>query len=183
MRVVYFKTFKTMNKSMLYTIDYVKKVIEKSFCHSGRVIFFLLRPKPHSPLTYIKVQISSKKKIRRYRNWTAKDRARVMFTDKSNICLYANCGQNKAWVKIDDLLPEYAFFKTTKFPAKIMVWLGITVHGPSLISYIESTMGSDVYYEVLDYEVGSVIDAHNMDSSFIYQHDNAACYEASKVTK
>lgn len=104
----------------------------------------------------------------------------VVFSDESTIAVLDDRVQSVRRRSGEEFLPE-CLKKTVKFPAKIMVWGAISVHGTSRLHIVEGTMNAVKYIEVLRGRLLPQIREWYGEQPWIFQQDSAPCHMAKAV--
>ena len=120
--------------------------------------------------------------------WTSKYIAKcpsfwrgVVFSDEKRFCLDGPDGVAYYWA--DPRIEEEYFSKRPNGGGGWMVWAGISHHGKTPMYFVEDTMNSDVYIDVLGDNLMPLIEdvywANNR--TVLFQQDNAACHTSKKA--
>lgn len=104
----------------------------------------------------------------------------VVFSDESTIAVLDDRVQTVRRRPGEEFIPE-CLKKTVKFPAKIMVWGAISVHGTSRLHIVEGTMNQVKYIEVLKGRLLPQIREWYGEQPWIFQQDSAPCHTAKSV--
>ena len=83
----------------------------------------------------------------------------------------------KVWRGVSATMSE----KTVKFPAKIIVWGAISVHGTSRLHIVKGTMSQVKYVQVLKEQLLRQVRDWFPGNDFIFQQDGAPCH-TGKIT-
>ena len=105
----------------------------------------------------------------------------VVFSDESTIAVLEHRVQTVSRRSGEEFLPD-CLKKTVKFPAKIMVWGAISVHGTSRLHIVEGTMNQIKYIELLEERLLPQLNDWFPDKDYIFQQDGAPCH-TGKMTK
>ena len=115
----------------------------------------------------------------KYKDWTTKDWSKVMYSDESMVCQFANfTGQVRRPVgKRYD--PKYTI-ATVKNPPKVMVWGGISVMGRCGLWFLppKTTMNGKIYLEMLKDKLPPFMELRG---TTIFQQDGAPCHTSKMV--
>jgi transposase len=116
---------------------------------------------------------------KRYRNWSAAEWSRVLFSDESSILQFSN---RVPWVRRpcgERFSPRYTA-PTVKHATSIMVWGAISAAGTGPLWLIPQgrTVNAGVYLEILQDNLPRAMQQHNC---AIFQHDGAPAHSAKSV--
>lgn len=116
-----------------------------------------------------------------HQNWTAERWSNVIFSDESRFCTISDAPQLVRRLSSESLRPE-CLQRTTKYPPSVMVWGCFSSKGYGRIEFVEKTMNSDVYKQVLDTKLfRTVQDQFGDDRNWIFQQDSAPCHTSKKM--
>ena len=105
----------------------------------------------------------------------------IIWSDESTIMINKSYN-GTCWYFIENPNNPLYFIETEKFPAKIMVWACFSSRGKSNLVFIDGSVNSDVYQQILQIELLGYINKYFPDFNYIFQQDNAPCHN-SKSTK
>lgn len=137
-----------------------------------------------------KPSLSPKNMAERYKfaldhlEWTVEDWSKVMFSDETVISRIGSFGRKYYYSNREHKLQHPHHYIETKKSGggKIMLWGCITYNRPGDLHWIEGTMNSAFYVDVLRKSVIPSQDWCGLDrSSFIFQQDNASIHTAAIV--
>lgn len=105
----------------------------------------------------------------------AYDWKNVVFSDESTFQVGGST--RRRWVKKGTT----AIVQTTKYPAKLMVWAGISLNGKTELYFVDGTLNGPGYVQLLDRTYLPWIRSKNFRGA-VLQQDNAPCHTC-KVAK
>jgi len=122
--------------------------------------------------------------VKKYKEWTEDDWARVVWSDESKINRICSDGIRWVWDDLPGRLNERTVQGTVKFGGgSVMVWSCMSWHGPGYIAKIDETLDSQLYIEILKEDLQMSVEEWGMaKDEFIFQHDNDPKHTA-KVTR
>ncbi|GFX82458.1 transposable element Tcb1 transposase [Trichonephila clavipes] len=110
--------------------------------------------------------------------WTIKDWEKVIFSDKSQFCIYGN--QSSAYVRRrthEEFRPQ-CLKPTVKYPTKVMVWGCMSSHGVGKLHIANETVKAMDYIEILQNKLLPTARDLLGNQSWIFQDDNTPCHRA-----
>ena len=121
---------------------------------------------------------------RTHRNWTVEQWDEVLWSDES--CFQLFCGAKRAFVRrrVGERFSPQCVVPTVKHGGgSLMVWGCMSGLGVGQLYRCEGTMRQDQYLKVLRiHMLPSVRTLYGEEHSCIFQHDNAPCHKARRVT-
>lgn len=99
---------------------------------------------------------------------------RVIFTDESKVCAYGPDGNNRVWRRSSSPTLPGHIRQTVKYGgASVMVWGAITYYGVGKLVFIDGTMDSEAYVEILNSAYAGTLEMHNLSfENSVFQQDN-----------
>lgn len=99
----------------------------------------------------------------------------IVFSDEKKFTIYGPDGYRGYW---RDLRKQPEYFCKQKYALGIMVWGAISINGTVSLSFVEGSINSEKYQNILSKELLPIIS----DGNYVFQQDNASCH-TSKSTK
>lgn len=123
----------------------------------------------------------------RYRNWTLKDWAMMIWSDETSIVLGKPPKRSHVWTHRGDRLLPCNVNHSTKYQGKpLMVWGCFAGSQRGLLLEVKRSINSEAYQEVLTQGLLPFLEQHKQnegsDQKLIFMHDNAPAH-ASASTK
>lgn len=117
---------------------------------------------------------------KKYRNWKSDDWMQVIWSDESSFTRVNSKKSLWYWHREGDDLRCCPSFQ--QGGGSLMIWGCISAQGHGILKFLENTMTSDSYIEVLNHEMKQSLDAFDVDAQDIFfQQDNAPCHSSKKV--
>jgi hypothetical protein len=122
--------------------------------------------------------------IRKYKEWTVDDWARVIWSDESKINRICSDGLQWVWDDAPGPITQRSVRGTVKFGGgSVVVWSCMSWNGPGYIAKVDETMDSQLYIRILQEDLQMSIDEWDLaQEDLIFQHDNDPKHTA-KITK
>ena len=121
---------------------------------------------------------------REHKDWTVEDWKNVIFSDESLFQLF--CGAKRLIVRrrVGEKFKKDCIAPTVKHDGgSVMIWGSISGHGVGQLYRCIGSMNQGQYIGVLqDSMLPSADTLFGQGNRFIFQHDNAPCHKAKKVT-
>jgi transposase len=122
--------------------------------------------------------------VKKYKEWTEDDWAKVIWSDESKINRICSDGIQWVWDDLPGAITSRTVEGTVKFGGgSVIVWSCMSWNGPGYIAKIDETLDSNLYIQILQEDLHLSVDEWEMArDEFIFQHDNDPKHTA-KVTK
>ena len=122
--------------------------------------------------------------VRKYKEWTDKDWARVVWSDECKINRICSDGHRWVWDDVPGRITTRSVQGTVKFGGgNVMVWACMSCDGPGYIARIDDTMDSTLYIKILQEDLHMSVKEWKLAmKEIVFQHDNDPKHTA-KVTK
>ena len=122
---------------------------------------------------------------RKYKDWTAEDWCKVIFSDEAPFQLFGTSGKSIVRRRKGDCYHESCVVPTVKHPETIHVWGCFSTKGVgSLIILPKNTaMNKEWYQNVLQERLLPTIHEQFGDDPCIFKHDGAPCHKARVIKK
>lgn len=122
---------------------------------------------------------------RKYREWTAEQWGRVIFSDEAPFRLFGTSGKAHVRRRTGERFKLECLAPTVKHPGTVHVWGCFSVQGTGALHLLpKNTAMNAVWYEkVLIEELLPTIDNQFPDQNCIFQHDGAPCHRAGAIKK
>src|SRR5271170_3585617 len=120
---------------------------------------------------------------KRHQHWTIDDWRRVVWSEETKINRFCSDGRKWAWIRDGEQIQA----KHVKLTAKhgggnIKVWSCITYDGVGCLTYIENTMDSVLYRDILKDELTKTLEDYHLNhGNTIFQHDNDTKHTSKQV--
>ena len=120
----------------------------------------------------------------KYKDWTADDWKRVVWSDESKFQLFGSEGRQYCWKKPGEPLKNAHVQPTVKHGGgNIMVWGCFTSHGVGFLCRIHGNLDGELYRRILGDEFKASLDWYGLDvKNIVFQQDNDPKHTA-KLTK
>jgi hypothetical protein len=121
----------------------------------------------------------------KYKNWTAREWRRVIFSDETKINRFGSDGRKWRWKARGGALRDNQVTPTVKYGGgSLMVWGCISSRGVGNLARINVRMDADLYCRILDENLLSSIQSYGQDRrQIIFQQDRDPKHEAKKTLK
>uniref|UniRef100_A0A8C1CKD1 Uncharacterized protein n=1 Tax=Cyprinus carpio TaxID=7962 RepID=A0A8C1CKD1_CYPCA len=122
---------------------------------------------------------------RRYKDWTAEDWCKVIFSDEASFHLFGTSGKSAVRRRTGEDHHECYDVPSVKHPATLHVWGCFSTKGVgSLIILPKNTARNKEWYQnVLQEQLLLTIHEQFGDDPCIFQHDGAPCHKAREIKK
>jgi transposase len=122
--------------------------------------------------------------VKKYKEWTVEDWARVVWSDESKINRICSDGLQWIWDDAPGRITTRSVQGTVKFGGgNVMVWSCMSWYGPGYIAMIDDSMDSQLYIRILKEDLHMSVEEWGMaKDEFVFQHDNDPKHTA-KVTR
>ncbi|CAH1991553.1 unnamed protein product [Acanthoscelides obtectus] len=119
-----------------------------------------------------------------YKDWTAEDWAKVIWTDESNVELFGQPGTRYVRRRPGEAYREECLIPTVKFGGgSIMIWGCMSASGVGEVFLCEGRMTSrrylDMLEEVLEPSILQLVDTEQ--GNYFFQQDNAPCHKSREA--
>jgi hypothetical protein len=120
----------------------------------------------------------------KYKDWTADDWKRVVWSDESKFQLFGSESRQYCWKKPGEPLQDAHVQPTVKHGGgNIMVWGCFTSHGVGFLCRIHGGLDGELYRRILGEEFKASLDWYGLDvKNIVFQQDNDPKHTA-KLTK
>lgn len=122
---------------------------------------------------------------RRYRDWTAEDWGKVIFSDESPFRLFGASGRRLVRRRQGERYHQSCLMPTVKHPETIHVWGCFSVKGVGSLTILpkNTAMNKEWYQNVLREQLLPTIQGQFGNEECLFQHDGAPCHKAKVITK
>uniref|UniRef100_A0AAZ3R0Z5 Transposase Tc1-like domain-containing protein n=1 Tax=Oncorhynchus tshawytscha TaxID=74940 RepID=A0AAZ3R0Z5_ONCTS len=116
---------------------------------------------------------------KRYRDWTAEDGGKVIFSDESPFRLFGASGK-----KLGEHYHQSCVIPTVKHPETIHVWGCFSAKGVGSLTILpkNTAMNKEWYQHILQEQLLSTIQEQFGYKQCLFQHDGAPCHNAKVIT-
>jgi len=123
--------------------------------------------------------------VRKYKEWTMDDWARVIWSDESKINRICSDGLRYVWDDAPGEITSRSVQGTVKFGGgSVSVWSCMSWNGPGYIAMIDETLNSQLYIQILQEDLQMSIDEWGMaKDQLIFQHDNDPVKKADQAVQ
>lgn len=120
----------------------------------------------------------------KYKDWTAEDWCKVIFSDVSSFQLFATSGKGSAR-RNDEAHREACVVPAVTDPDTIQVWGCLSSKGVGSLTVLpkDTSMDEEWYQNVLQEQLLPTIHEQFDDEKYFFQHDGAPCHRAEVITK
>lgn len=135
-----------------------------------------------------KPRLTARMKVQRvqwaqqFKDWTAADWERVIFTDESTLETLQNRSRYVRRRRGEEFLPD-CVRQTVKHPDKIMIWSSISVHGTGRLYIVNGMMNAQQYQEVLQTRFVPQMLQWFPDGNAVLMHDGAPCHRSRQISQ
>jgi len=122
--------------------------------------------------------------VKKYREWTEDDWARVVWSDECKVNRICSDGLRYVWDDNPERITTHSVQGTVKFGGgSVCVWSCMSWHGPGYITMIDETLDSELYIKILQEDLQMSMDEWGIaKEELVFQHDNDPKHTA-KITK
>uniref|UniRef100_A0A4W5Q7D4 Transposase Tc1-like domain-containing protein n=1 Tax=Hucho hucho TaxID=62062 RepID=A0A4W5Q7D4_9TELE len=127
---------------------------------------------------------------KRYRDWTADDWGKVIFSDESPFRLFGASGKKLVRRRQGERYHQSCVMPTVKHPETIHVWGCFSAKGVGSLTILpkNAAMNKEFYQHILREQLLPTIREQFGDEQFgdercLFQHDGAPCHKAKLITK
>lgn len=122
---------------------------------------------------------------KRYREWTAEDWGKVIFSDESPFRLFGTSGKQLVRRRRGERYHQSCLMPTVKHPETIHVWGCFSAKGIGSLTVLpkNTAMNKEWYQNVLREQLLPTIQEQFGDQQCLFQHDGAPCHKAKVITK
>lgn len=122
---------------------------------------------------------------KRYRDWTAEDWGKVIFSDESPFRLFGVSGKKLVRRKQGERYHQSCVMPTVKHPEIIHVWGCFSAKGVGSLTILpkNTAMNKEWYQHILREQLLPTIQKQFGDEQCLFEHDGAPCHKAKVITK
>lgn len=122
---------------------------------------------------------------KRYRDWTAEDWGKVIFSDESPFRLFGASGKKLVRRRKGERYHQSCVMPTVKHPETIHVWGCFSAKGVGSLTILpkNTAMNKEWYQNILREQLLPTIQEQFGDEQCLFQHDGAPCHKAKVITK
>uniref|UniRef100_A0A3B3S7W9 Paired domain-containing protein n=1 Tax=Paramormyrops kingsleyae TaxID=1676925 RepID=A0A3B3S7W9_9TELE len=140
----------------------------------------------------VKKPLLSEKNIRdrlifckRYRDWTAEDWGKVIFSAESPFQLFRASGKNMVQGRKDERYFQSCLMPTVKNPETIYVWGCFSARGVGSLSILpkNTAINKEWYQNILREQLLPTVQEQFGDGRCLFQHPGTPCHKAKVITK
>uniref|UniRef100_A0AAZ3SJU5 Transposase Tc1-like domain-containing protein n=1 Tax=Oncorhynchus tshawytscha TaxID=74940 RepID=A0AAZ3SJU5_ONCTS len=120
-----------------------------------------------------------------YRDWTAEDWVKVIFSDESRFRLFGASGKKLVWRRQGECYHQSCVMSTVKHPETIHVRGCFSAKGVGSLTILPKNtfMNKEWYQHILREQLLPTIQEKFGDEQCLFQHDGAPCHKAKVRTK
>ncbi|KAL7872082.1 hypothetical protein SRHO_G00070650 [Serrasalmus rhombeus] len=117
---------------------------------------------------------------KRYREWTAEDWGKVIFSDESPFRLFGTSGKQLVRRRRGERYHQSCLIPTVKHPETIHVWGCFSAKGIGSLAVLpkNTAMNKEWYQNVLREQLLPTVQEQFGDQQCLFQHDGAPCHKA-----
>uniref|UniRef100_A0A8C8I487 Transposase n=1 Tax=Oncorhynchus tshawytscha TaxID=74940 RepID=A0A8C8I487_ONCTS len=122
---------------------------------------------------------------KRYRDWTAEDWGKVIFSDEYPFQLFGASGKKLVRRREGERYHQSCVMPTVKHPEPVHVWGCFSAKGVGSLSILSrnTAMNKEWYQHILQEQLLPTIQEQFGDEQCLFQHDGAPCHKAKMITK
>ena len=122
---------------------------------------------------------------KRYRDWTAEDWGKVIFSDESPFRLFGAAGKKLVRRGQCERYHQSCVMPTVKHPESIHVWGCFSAKGVGSLTILpkNTAMNKEWYQHILREQLLPIIQEQFGYEQCLFQHDGAPCHKAKVLTK
>ncbi|CAJ0935983.1 unnamed protein product [Ranitomeya imitator] len=122
---------------------------------------------------------------KRYREWTAEDWGKVIFSDESPFRLFGTSGKPLIRRRRGERYHQSCLMPTVKHPETIHVWGCFSAKGIGSLTVLpkNTAMNKEWYQNVLQEQLLPIVQEQFGAQQCLFQHDGAPCHKAQVITK
>ena len=122
---------------------------------------------------------------KRYRDWTADDWGKVIFSDESPFRLFGASGKKLVRRRQGERYHQSCVMPTVKHPETIHVWGCFSAKGVGSLTILpkNTVMNKEWYQHILREQLLPTIQEQFGDEQCLFQHDGAPFHKAKVITK
>uniref|UniRef100_A0A8K9X8F3 Tc1-like transposase DDE domain-containing protein n=1 Tax=Oncorhynchus mykiss TaxID=8022 RepID=A0A8K9X8F3_ONCMY len=122
---------------------------------------------------------------KRYRDWTAEDWGKVIFSDESPFRLFGASGKKLVRRRQGELYHQSCVMPTVKHPDTIHVWDCFSAKGVGSLTILpkNTAMNKEWYQHTIREQLLPTIQEQFGDQQCLFQHDGASCHMAKVITR
>ncbi|CAJ0953436.1 unnamed protein product [Ranitomeya imitator] len=122
---------------------------------------------------------------KRYREWTAEDWGKVIFSDESPFRLFGTSGKQLIRRRRGERSHQSCLMPTVKHPETIHVWGCFSAKGIGSLTVLpkNTAMNKEWYQNVLQEQLLPTVQEQFGTQQRLFQHDGAPCHKAKVITK
>lgn len=140
------------------------------------------RTAAHKPLLTKKNMLTRDEWSREHLDWTEEKWDTTIFSDESSFQLFSNRAVRVRRTTEEKFKPECTVPKVQKGGGSVMVWGCVSAKGCGELAFIEGTMNTDKYLDVMEnYLLPSKKKLFGRRKTWLYQQDNAPCHVSRKA--
>uniref|UniRef100_A0A3B5RBS0 Paired domain-containing protein n=1 Tax=Xiphophorus maculatus TaxID=8083 RepID=A0A3B5RBS0_XIPMA len=121
---------------------------------------------------------------KRYREWTAEDWGKVIFSDESPFRLFGTSGKQLVQRRQGERYHQSCLMPTVKHPETIHVWGCFSAKGVGSLTVLpkNTAMNKEWYQNVLREQLLPTVQKQFGDEQWLFQHDGAPCHKAKVIS-
>uniref|UniRef100_A0A9J8BUN8 Uncharacterized protein n=1 Tax=Cyprinus carpio carpio TaxID=630221 RepID=A0A9J8BUN8_CYPCA len=122
---------------------------------------------------------------RKYREWTAEDWGKVIFSDEAPFRLFGASGKRLVRRRKGERFHQSCVMPTVKHPDTIHVWGCFSSKGVGSLTILpkNTAMNKEWYQNTLQQQLLPTTKQQFGEEQCIFQHDGAPCHKAKVITK
>uniref|UniRef100_A0A8C7DEI0 Transposase n=1 Tax=Oncorhynchus kisutch TaxID=8019 RepID=A0A8C7DEI0_ONCKI len=122
---------------------------------------------------------------KRYRDWTAEDWGKVIFSDECPFQLFGASGKKLVRRREGERYHQSCVMPTVKHPEPVHVWGCFSAKGVGSLTILSknTAMNKEWYQHILQEQLLPTIQEQFGDDQCLFQHDGAPCHKAKVITK
>uniref|UniRef100_A0A3B5QJL5 Tc1-like transposase DDE domain-containing protein n=1 Tax=Xiphophorus maculatus TaxID=8083 RepID=A0A3B5QJL5_XIPMA len=122
--------------------------------------------------------------FKRYREWTAEDWGKVIFSDESPFRLFGTSGKQLVRRRQGERYHQSCLMPTVKHPETIHVWGCFSAKGVGSLTVLpkNTAMNKEWYQNVLREQLLPTVQEQFGDEQWLFQHDGTPCHKAKVIS-
>ena len=144
-------------------------------------IAFLFQAK-EKPLLTLQQKKNRVRWAKQHKNWTIQQWDVVQWSDEARFEVCVGDSRSRVIRRKHEAFHPDCLKRKVKFPASVMVWGSMSSRGVGKLHFIEGTVDTNKYLDILEESLLPVMEAHLISGQdFVSQQYGAACHTSKKV--
>lgn len=119
-----------------------------------------------------------------HKDWTSQQWDAIQWSDEARFEVCVGDSRSRVIRKKDEAFHPDCLKRKVKFPASVMVWGSMSSKGVGKLHFIEGTVDTNKYLDILEESLLPVMEEHvTSRKDFVFQQDGAACHTSKKALK